>query len=84
MFNEYALVEKGQMVGRSLWKRNQSEDNKKQTHMSKGNNQAYLTRGIHSTNNRKCESQLNSLIEVNLFILSYQSVYLLNSRKLYH
>ena len=47
MFNEYALVEKGQMVGRSLWKRNQSEDNKKQTHMSKGNNQAYLTRGIH-------------------------------------
>ena len=37
MFNEHALVEKGQMVGRSLWKRNQSEDNKK-THMRKGNN----------------------------------------------
>ena len=69
MFNEYALVEKGQMVGRSLWKRNQSEDNKKQTHMSKGNNQAYLTRGIHSTNNRKCGSQLKSIIAVNLFIL---------------
>jgi hypothetical protein len=69
MFNEYALVEKGQMVGRSLWKRNQSEDNKKQTHMSKGNNQAYLTRGIHCSIIRKCGSQLKSIIAVNLFIL---------------
>lgn len=38
MFNECALEEKDQMVGSSLWKRSQSEDNKKQTHMSKGNN----------------------------------------------